>query len=120
MIRNFLFSIFFYFGIILICIIFLPAFFLPQKIVLLGGKMMGHWSRFCLELFLSTKIMQNEFADPSQHPLGPPDPEGRDKENPRPEPSPGKINLYKTAVKVIGYFFNTSRLIRVLSLEHSI
>ena len=57
MIRNFLFSIFFYVGIILICIIFLPAFFLPQKIVLFGGKMMGHWSRFCLELFLSTKIV---------------------------------------------------------------
>ena len=57
MIRNFLFSIFFYVGIILICIIFLPAFFLPQKIVLFGGKMMGHWSRFCLELFLSTKII---------------------------------------------------------------
>ncbi len=57
MIRNFLFSIFFYTGIILICIIFLPAFFLPQKIILFGGKMMGHWSRFCLELFLSTKII---------------------------------------------------------------
>ena len=57
MIRNFLFSIFFYIGIILICIIFLPAFFLPQKIVLFGGKIMGHWSRFCLELFLSTKIV---------------------------------------------------------------
>ena len=57
MIRNFLFSIFFYFGIILICIIFLPAFFLPQKIVLFGGKIMGHWSRFCLEFFLSTKIV---------------------------------------------------------------
>jgi len=57
MIRNFLFSIFFYVGIILICIIFLPAFFLPKKIVLFGGKMMGHWSRFCLELFLSTKII---------------------------------------------------------------
>ena len=57
MIRNFLFSIFFYIGIILICIIFLPAFFLPQKIVLFGGKIMGHWSRFCLEFFLSTKII---------------------------------------------------------------
>ena len=57
MIRNFLFSIFFYIGIILICIIFLPTFFLPQKIVLFGGKIMGHWSRFCLELFLSTKIV---------------------------------------------------------------
>ena len=57
MIRNFFFSIFFYIGIILICIIFLPAFFLPQKIVLFGGKIMGHWSRFCLEFFLSTKIV---------------------------------------------------------------
>ena len=57
MIRNFIFSIFFYIGIILICIIFLPAFFLPQKIVLFGGKIMGHWSRFCLEFFLSTKIV---------------------------------------------------------------
>ena len=57
MIRNFLFSIFFYIGIILICIIFVPTFFLPQKIVLFGGKIMGHWSRFCLEFFLSTKIV---------------------------------------------------------------
>jgi len=57
MIRNFFFSIFFYIGIILICIIFLPAFFLPQKIVLFGGKIMGHWSRICLEFFLSTKII---------------------------------------------------------------
>ena len=57
MIRNFLFSIFFYIGIILICITFLPTFFLPQKIVLFGGKIMGHWSRFCLEFFLSTKIV---------------------------------------------------------------
>ena len=57
MIRNFLFSIFFYIGIILICIIFVPTFFLPQKIVLYGGKIMGHWSRFCLEFFLSTKIV---------------------------------------------------------------
>ena len=57
MIRNYLFTIFFYIGIILICIIFLPGFFLPQKIVLFGGKIMGHWSRFCLEFFLSTKIV---------------------------------------------------------------
>ena len=57
MIRNFFFLIFFYIGIILICIIFLPAFFLPQKIVLFGGKIMGHWSRICLEFFLSTKII---------------------------------------------------------------
>ena len=56
MIRNFLFSIFFFSGIILISIIFIPSFLLPQKIVLLGGKIMGYWSSFCLKIFLSTKI----------------------------------------------------------------
>jgi len=44
-------------GIILISIIFIPSFFLPQKIVLFGGKVMGHWSAFCLRFFLSTKII---------------------------------------------------------------
>jgi 1-acyl-sn-glycerol-3-phosphate acyltransferase len=57
MIRNFLFSIFFFSGIILICIIFLPSLFLPQNIVLFGGKIMGHWSAICLKFFLSTKII---------------------------------------------------------------
>ena len=57
MIRNFLFSIFFFLGIILISIIFIPSFFLPQKIVLFGGKIMGHWSALCLQIFLSTKII---------------------------------------------------------------
>jgi len=56
MIRNFLFSIFFFSGIILICIIFLPSLFLPQTIVLFGGKIMGYWSAICLRFFLSTKI----------------------------------------------------------------
>ena len=57
MIRNFLFSIFFYLGIILISIIFLPSFFLPKKIVLFGGKLMGYWTGICLKIFLSTKII---------------------------------------------------------------
>jgi len=57
MIRNLFFSIFFYIGIILICLIFLPSFFLPKKIVLFGGKIMGYWAKFCLEFFLSTKII---------------------------------------------------------------
>ena len=56
MIRNSIFSIFFFTGIIIISIIFLPAFFLPQKIVLFGGKIMGYWAGFCLKFFLSTKI----------------------------------------------------------------
>ena len=57
MIRSLIFKIFFYLGIILICIFFLPALILPQKIVLFGGKIMGYWSKFCLEFFLSTKIV---------------------------------------------------------------
>ena len=57
MIKNYIFSIFFLIGIIIISIMFLPAFFLPQKVVLLGGKLMGHWSGFCLNKILSTKII---------------------------------------------------------------
>ncbi|MDC1112462.1 lysophospholipid acyltransferase family protein [Candidatus Pelagibacter sp.] len=56
MIRKYIFSIFFFIGIIIISIIFLPAFFLPQKVVLFGGKLMGYWTGFCLKFFLSTKI----------------------------------------------------------------
>ena len=55
--RNIFFSIFFYSGIILICIIFLPSLFFPQKIVMFGGKIMGYWSAICLKIFLSTKII---------------------------------------------------------------
>jgi len=57
MIRNFLFNIFFFVGIILISIIFIPALLLPQKIVLFGGKIMGYWTSFCLKFFLSTKLV---------------------------------------------------------------
>ena len=56
MIKNFLFSFFFFTGIIFISLIFLPALLLPQRVTLFGGKMMGHWSGFCLKTFLSTKI----------------------------------------------------------------
>ena len=44
-------------GIILISIIFIPAFFLPQKISLIGGKIMGYWASFCLKFFLSTRLV---------------------------------------------------------------
>ena len=57
MIKNSIFSIFFFTGIITISLIFLPAFFLPQKVVLFGGKLMGHWTSFCLKYFLSTNII---------------------------------------------------------------
>ena len=57
MIRKFLFLFFFFFGITFISIIFLPSLLLPSKIVLFGGKIMGYWSSFCLNIFLSTKII---------------------------------------------------------------
>tara|TARA_B100001029_G_C15050913_1_gene450672 strand:+ start:1447 stop:2148 length:702 start_codon:yes stop_codon:yes gene_type:complete len=57
MIRNSIFSIFFFTGIVLISFIFIPSLFLPQKIVLFGGKLMGYWTGFCLKFFLSTKII---------------------------------------------------------------
>ena len=57
MIRNFLFSFSFFSGIIFISIIFLPSLLLPQKITLFGGKLMGYWSKYCLKIILSTKII---------------------------------------------------------------
>jgi len=56
MIRNFLFSLIFFSGIILISLLFLPSLLMPQKIVFWGGKLMGYWTKFCLTTFLSTKI----------------------------------------------------------------
>ena len=57
MTKNSIFSIFFFTGIIIISLIFLPAFFLPQKIVIFGGKLMGYWTSLCLKFILSTKII---------------------------------------------------------------
>ena len=55
--KNYLFSFFFFLGIIIISLIFLPSFFLPKKAVIIGGKFMGYWTSICLRLFLSTKIL---------------------------------------------------------------
>ena len=57
MINRILFLFFFYFGTFLVCIFFIPALILPQKITLYGGKILGFWSKFCLEVFLSTKVI---------------------------------------------------------------
>ena len=57
MIKSSIFSFFFFTGIVIISLIFLPSLFMPQKIVLFGGKLMGHWTGFCLKFFLSTKII---------------------------------------------------------------
>tara|TARA_S200000501_G_scaffold377515_1_gene436199 strand:- start:712 stop:1413 length:702 start_codon:yes stop_codon:yes gene_type:complete len=56
MVKNIFFLLFFFLGIIIISIIFLPTLLMPQKIVLFGGKLMGYWTGFCLKFFLSTKI----------------------------------------------------------------
>ena len=56
MFRNLLFSVFFFLGIIIISLIFIPSLILPQKFVLAGGKLMGYWASFCLRVILSVKI----------------------------------------------------------------
>ncbi len=56
MIREYIFKFFFYIGTIFVCLVFLPALLLPQKIDLLGGKLLGHWIKFCLRIFLSVKV----------------------------------------------------------------
>ncbi len=56
MIRGLIFKFFFYIGTIFICLVFIPALFLPQKIDLIGGNILGKWIRFCLYTFLSVKV----------------------------------------------------------------
>ena len=51
MLRKILFLIFFYFGVICVCLFFLPSLILNKKIVILGGKLLGWWSKFCIEFF---------------------------------------------------------------------
>tara|TARA_B100001250_G_scaffold378890_1_gene369077 strand:- start:345 stop:1046 length:702 start_codon:yes stop_codon:yes gene_type:complete len=57
MINNYLFKFFFFLGIVSISILFLPALLMPSKITLIGGKLMGYWSKICLRIFLSIKII---------------------------------------------------------------
>ena len=57
MIRSLIFKFFFYLGIIFISLIFFPTLLMPPKVVLFGGKLMGYWSKVCLNIFLSTKII---------------------------------------------------------------
>jgi len=56
MFKNILFSVIFFSGIIIISIIFLPSLFFSQNIVLTGGKLMGHWTSFCLRTILRVRI----------------------------------------------------------------
>ena len=56
MLKNLLFSIIFFSGIVIISLIFLPTLILSQSLVLAGGKLMGHWTSFCLRIILSVEI----------------------------------------------------------------
>ncbi len=56
MIRNTIFLLVFYFGLILLLILFIPSLVLPQNIVILGGKFLGYWTKFCLKYIMATKI----------------------------------------------------------------
>ena len=57
MIKKLLFLFFFFLGISIISLVFLPSLIMPIKIVLFGGKMMGWWATLCLKIFLQTKII---------------------------------------------------------------
>jgi 1-acyl-sn-glycerol-3-phosphate acyltransferase len=56
MLRNIFFSVIFFSGIILISIVFLPTLLMPQSVVLIGGKLMGHWTSICLNIIMKVKI----------------------------------------------------------------
>ena len=56
MIRNIIFLLVFYFGLIFLLILFIPSLILPQYVVTLGGKFLGYWTSFCLKYIMATKI----------------------------------------------------------------
>ena len=56
MIRNIIFFLFFYLGIISISILFIPTLLFPKKGVQFGGRLMGVWTGICLKLFLGVTI----------------------------------------------------------------
>ena len=56
MIRNIIFLLVFYFGLIFQLILFIPSLILPQHIVTQCGKFLGYWASFCLKYIMSTKI----------------------------------------------------------------
>ena len=56
MIRNIIFLLVFYFGLIFLLILFIPSLLLPKHIVTIGGKFLGYWTSFCLKYIMATKI----------------------------------------------------------------
>ena len=57
MIRNIIFFLFFYLGIISISVLFIPTLFFPKKGVQFGGRLMGIWTGICLKVFLRVFII---------------------------------------------------------------
>ena len=57
MIRSIIFKLFFYIGLIVICLVFLPSLILPKSISSFGGKLTGYWASICLKLFMSVNII---------------------------------------------------------------
>ena len=55
MIKRTLFLFFFLFWNYFYLYIFFTSFILPQKITLYGGKILGFWSKFCLEIIFINK-----------------------------------------------------------------
>ena len=51
-----IFSIIFYSGVVLVLIIFIPSLIMPKNISIFGGRLLGHWSKFCVKFFLSANI----------------------------------------------------------------
>ena len=56
MVRNIFFLFVFYFGLIFLLILFIPTLLLTRNLVILGGRILGYWTGFCLKLIMSTKI----------------------------------------------------------------
>ena len=56
MIRNTIFLLVFYFGLILLLILFIPSLILPKYIVTQGGKILGYWTEICLKYIMATII----------------------------------------------------------------
>ena len=67
MIRNLVFLIVFYFGLIFFLILFIPSLILPKYIVVQGGKLLGHWAAFCLKYIMATRIEVKGFENILNH-----------------------------------------------------
>jgi len=56
LLRSLLFNIFLYTGIVVVFLVAIPALFLPAKITLLFGKLLGHYTVLVVRILLNTKV----------------------------------------------------------------